>query len=146
MSTSVSNVFIEHFGAEVHAAYQRMGSKLRNMVRVRNDVKGSTTVFHKIGSGVAMPKSRHGMVPVMNVSHESVKCSLQDYYAGDWVDRLDELKLSFDERMAVAQAGAYALGRQTDALLIKAMHDNTSTTTLAADSSWLNEKKDFGGF
>ena len=126
MSTEISNVFIEHFGAEVHAAYQRMGSKLRSMVRVRNDVKGSSTTFQRVGSGVAMPKSRHGMVPVMNVSHEPVKCSLQDYYAGDWVDRLDELKVSFDERMVIAQAGAYALGRKTDELIIEALDEENS--------------------
>jgi len=127
MSTEISNVFIEHFSAEVHAAYQRMGSKLRNTVRVRNDVKGSSTTFQRVGSGVAMPKSRHGMVPVMNVSYNPVKCSLQDYYAGDWVDRLDELKVSFDERMVIAQAGAYALGRKTDELILKVLDNNHKT-------------------
>src|SRR3546814_8774167 len=43
---------------------------------------------------------------------------LADYYAGDWVDRLDELKTNIDERMVVANAGAYALGRKTDELVI----------------------------
>ncbi|MBC6444292.1 MAG: hypothetical protein GDA50_02505 [Alphaproteobacteria bacterium GM202ARS2] len=127
MSVDISNVFIEHFSAEVHASYQRMGSKLRNMVRVRNDVKGSSTTFQRVGSGIAMTKSRHGMVPVMNVSHTPVKCSLQDYYAGDWVDRLDELKVSFDERMVIAQAGAYALGRKTDELIIAVLDQDSKS-------------------
>jgi hypothetical protein len=32
------------------------------------------------------------MVPVMNLDHTAIEVILSDYYAGDWVDRLDELK------------------------------------------------------
>jgi hypothetical protein len=46
---------------------------------------------------------------------------LQDYYAGDWVDRLDELKTNIDERQVIAAAGANALGRKTDELIINAL-------------------------
>ena len=41
MSTSISTAFIKQFESEVHMAYQRMGSKLRNTVRQVNNVKGS---------------------------------------------------------------------------------------------------------
>jgi hypothetical protein len=51
---------------------------------------------------------------------------LQDYYAGDWVDALDELKTNIDERRVVASAGAYALGRKTDELIIDAMKSATN--------------------
>lgn len=61
------------------------------------------------------------MVPVMNLSHSAVECTLQDYYAGDWVDRLQELKINIDERQVIANAGAYALGRKTDELIINAL-------------------------
>jgi hypothetical protein len=91
VSTSIDQAFIKQFEEEVHQAYQRMGSKLRNTVRVKNGVKGSSTVFQKVGKGAASTKARHGMVPVMNVDHTSVECQLQDFYAGDWVDQLDEL-------------------------------------------------------
>ena len=33
MSTSIDTAFIKQFEAEVHMAYQRMGSKLSNTVR-----------------------------------------------------------------------------------------------------------------
>ncbi|MCL2737810.1 MAG: phage capsid protein, partial [Alphaproteobacteria bacterium] len=49
---------------------------------------------------------------------------------GDWVDALDELKINHDERRVVASAGAYALGRKTDELIIDAM----KTATQAAGS------------
>ncbi|MCA8907281.1 MAG: hypothetical protein KDA64_05250 [Rhodospirillaceae bacterium] len=123
MSTSIDKAFVKQFEREVHEAYQRMGSKLRNTVRSKGEVRGSSTTFQKIGKGTAAVKSRHGQVPVMNLDHTPVECELSDYYAGDWVDRLDELKISFDERQVVANAGAYALGRKTDELIIAALDD-----------------------
>ncbi|AUG52116.1 phage capsid protein [Thalassospira marina] len=125
MSISIDKSFIEHFQADVHQAYQRMGSKLRNTVRVKNGIKGATTVFQKVGKGVATTKARHGKVPVMNVDHEPVRCDLLDYYAGDWIDALDELKVNHDEKMVLANAGAYALGRKTDELIINALSQTT---------------------
>src|SRR3546814_21149017 len=97
-----------------HEAYQRRGSKRRNTLRQKNNVQGPSTTFQKVGKGAASTKARHGKVPVMNVDHEPVEVQLADYYAGDWVDRLDELKTNIDERMVIANAGAYALGRKTD--------------------------------
>ncbi|MBI1326025.1 MAG: hypothetical protein GC136_00105 [Alphaproteobacteria bacterium] len=121
MSTDISTAFVKQFEQEVHLAYQRMGSKLRGTVRNANNVKGSSTTFQKIGKGVAATKSTHGIVPVMNLDHTAVECSLQDFYAGDWVDRLDEMKIAHDERAVIASAGAYALGRKTDELIIDAL-------------------------
>lgn len=110
MSTSVDQSFVRHFQAEVHLQYQQMGSKLRNTVRTKDSVVGSSTTFQKVGKGTASTKARHGKVPVMNVDHEPVECHLYDYYAGDWVDQLDELKTNINEQQVVAKAGAYALG------------------------------------
>ncbi len=126
MSVSIDNVFIKQFEADVHLAYQQMGTKLRATVRSKSGVIGASTTFQKVGRGTAATKSRHGIVPVMNLNHEPVECLLQDYYAGDWVDALDELKTNVDERRVVASAGAYALGRKTDELIISAMSGATA--------------------
>ncbi|MDR0449150.1 MAG: hypothetical protein LBG89_01665 [Rickettsiales bacterium] len=121
MSISVEQSFVKQFEADVHLAYQQMGTKLRSTIRSKNGVVGSSTTFQRIGKGLANTKSRHGLVPVMNLNHEPIECPLVDYYAGDWVDALDELKTNIDERRVVASAGAYALGRKTDDLIIGAL-------------------------
>lgn len=121
MSTTIDNAFIKQFEREVHEAYQRHGSKLRNTVRNVSNVNGASTTFQKVGKGTASTKSLHGLVPVMNLGHSSVECTLQDFYAGDWVDKLSELKINIDERQIIANAGAFALGRKTDELIITAM-------------------------
>ena len=127
MSISIDKVFVKQFEADVHLAYQQMGTKLLSTVRSKSGVVGASTTFQKVGRGTASTKSRHGIVPVMNLNHEPVECILQDYYAGDWVDALDELKTNVDERRVVASAGAYALGRKTDELIISAMNNATSS-------------------
>ncbi len=121
MATSISQAFVKQFEREVHEAYQRMGSKLKGTVRSINNVKGASAVFQKVGKGTASTKSTHGMVPVMNLDHSSIECSLQDFYAGDWVDHLDALKVNMDERQVIANAGAYALGRKTDEMILSAL-------------------------
>jgi hypothetical protein len=139
VSTTIDQAFIKQFEEEVHQAYQRMGSKLRNTVRTKNGVRGSSTVFQKVGKGSAATKARHGKVPVMNVNHTPVECQLLDFYAGDWVDHLDELKTNIDERQVLANAGAFALGRKTDELIITAL-GTTGTTTGDSGEGLTKEK------
>jgi len=126
MSTTIAQSFVKQFEREVHESYQRMGSKLRNLVRTKNAVEGASTTFQKVGKGSAATKARHGAVPVMNLDHTPVECLLADYYAGDWVDHLDELKINHDERAVIANAGAYALGRKTDELIITELDKSTN--------------------
>ncbi|WP_142849973.1 phage capsid protein [Telmatospirillum sp. J64-1] len=133
MSTSIDQSFIKHFQADVHLAYQQTGSKLRNTVRSKNNVIGASTTFQKVGKGTASTKSRHGKVPVMNLDHSPVECQLYDYYAGDWIDRLDEIKTNHDERAVVVKAGAYALGRKTDELIINQLDTSTNYAGAATD-------------
>lgn len=141
MSVSIDKVFIKQFEADVHLAFQQMGTKLRSTVRTKNDVKGSSTTFQKIGKGIASVKARHGLVPVMNLDHTPVECVLTDYYAGDWVDELDELKTNVDERRVVASAGAYALGRKSDELIIAEL--NKATNSVQVSSAGLTKLKIF---
>lgn len=120
MSTSISTAFVKQYEGDVHAAYQRMSSKCRGSVRLKTGVVGESTTFQKVGKGVAGQKTRHGKVPVMNIDHTNVECTMSDWYAGDWCDKLDELKVKHDERKVTAQAGASALGRKVDDLLFTA--------------------------
>tara|TARA_B100000700_G_scaffold323297_1_gene426743 strand:- start:1624 stop:2457 length:834 start_codon:yes stop_codon:yes gene_type:complete len=121
MTQDVSDAFVAQYESEAHEAYQRQGSRLRNTVRNKTNVVGSTDTFQKTGKGTASTKTRHGKVPVMNVSHDPVTCTLSDHYAGDWVDKLDEQKITIDERQVLSNAGAWAIGRKTDEIIFDAL-------------------------
>lgn len=93
--------FANKHQADVYAAYLRMGSKLRNTVLVKNGVTGASANFYCKG------------VPV--------RCFVREHYAGDWVNALDEAQKHEDEARVLANAGAYALGRKTDNLIVDAL-------------------------
>lgn len=129
MALDISDAFVRQYESDVHVAYQRMGSKLRNTVRTKNGVKGYRTTFQKYGTGTASQKARHGDIVPMNMDHSTVDCDLADWYAAEYIDKLDELKINIDERMLAAQAGAYALGRKTDDIILTALDSTTNTQT-----------------
>ena len=140
MANTIDQAFIKQFETEVHMAYQRMGSKLRNTIRSTN-VSGSTARFQKIGTGSASTKSRNGNVTPMELVHTNVEVSMSDFYAAEYIDKLDELKTNINERQAVAQSAAAALGRKTDELIITAMDAGANATQIHDTGSAL-EKAD----
>jgi len=134
MANTIDVAFIKQFETEVHMAYQRMGSKLRNTVRTTN-VTGSTARFQVIGKGTASTKSRNGNVTPMELAHTNVEVTMADFYASEYMDKLDELKININERQAVAQSAAAALGRKTDEILITAMDAGANATQIGATGS-----------
>jgi hypothetical protein len=133
MTATIDQAFVKQFEAEVHMAYQRMGSKLKSMVRNVNGVKGNTVQFQKVAKGSASTKARHAEVVAMNSVHSNVTATLSDFYAADYVDKLDELKVNIDERNIVAQNAAYALGRKTDEIITDTF--DAGATALANNSA-----------
>ncbi len=135
MSSTVDQAFVDQFEADVKIAYQRDGSKLGNTVRNKKGIVGQSTTFQKAGKGTAGTKSRHGLVPLMNVNHAPVKVTLADYYAGDYVDKLDELKTNIDERQVSVGAGTMAIGRKVDDLIVQVAKVATGSNALIADGA-----------
>jgi hypothetical protein len=138
MANTIDQAFIKQFESEVQMAYQRMGSKLRNTVRTSN-VTGSTARFQKIGTGTATTKSRNGNVTPMELAHTTVEATMADFYAAEYIDKLDEMKININERQAVAQSAAAALGRKTDELLITAMVAGASATSISSTGAALTK-------
>ena len=140
MANTIDQAFIKQFETDVHLAYQRMGSKLRNTIRSTN-VSGNVARFQKIGTGTASTKSRNGNVTPMELTHTNVEATMSDFYAAEYIDKLDELKTNINERQAVAESAAAALGRKTDELITTAMDSGANSTQIHDTSSAL-EKAD----
>lgn len=154
MSTSIDTAFITAYEAKVKEVFQRKGSYLKEAVRMKTDVVGSTASFNVVGKGTATTKARHGTITPMNQSHTAPSCTLADFYAGDWVDKLDEAKTNINERDVVASGGAMALGRKCDDQILTVLDSTTqSVVTLTvtskaailatavqfAESAWAND-------
>ena len=129
MSLQIDNSFVRQYERDVHDVFQRDGSSLKVGVRLKTNVIGESTTFQKAGVGVATTKARHGTITPMNQDHTAITCTLADFYAGDWVDRLDEAKINIDERGVIARGGARALGRKVDDQIFTAL-DSTSQSSI----------------
>lgn len=127
MSTSIDQAFITSYEAKVHEVFQRQGSFLKDAVRLKDNVVGATAVFQKVGKGIATTKSRHGTITPMNQEHTAPSTTLQDFYAGDWVDKLDEAKININDRDVIASGGAQALGRKLDDQITSVLDTTTQT-------------------
>lgn len=127
MSTTIDLAFVKQYEREVHHVFQKQGGIIRQGVRTKDNVKGKSTTFQKIGKGVATTKARHGKVTPMNQDHTPIEVIFEDFYAPDYVDKLDEAKINHDERAAIAQGGAWALGRKVDDQLFTKFNGTSST-------------------
>ena len=77
----------------------------------------------------------------MELTHTTVDVSMSDFYAAEFIDKLDEIKTNIDERQAIATSAAAALGRKTDEILYTAMDSGANSTQLH-DTSSAVEKAD----
>ena len=78
MSTGLSTAFITLFEAEVKQAYQGE-AVLRNAVRMRTNVNGSTVKFPTIGKGVSQVRTPQTDVVPLNTTFGSVTATMTDY-------------------------------------------------------------------
>ena len=132
MSQQASTNFIASFDSLVKHAYQQ-GSKLRDTVRVKTGVVGSTHRFPKMGKGVASERVPQTDVIPMNISHSNATATLQDWNAPEYTDIYDLSKLNFDERSELAKVIGYAMGRRLDQLIIDAADSGANSTTVGTD-------------
>lgn len=131
MSTSVPTSFAQLYTAEVKAAYQREGSFLRRLVRIRSDINSERVYFPKLGAGAATSKARHADIVPMNLTHSRAFADMTDSYAPEYLDDLDMAKTNIASlRQDYANASAWALGRSTDNRLL-----NAASTSLAANTA-----------
>lgn len=149
MSQEIVNVFINEYDPMVHMAYQQKGSRLRGTVRTKTGVNAESVYFPRAGVGTAVKKARHGKIQPMSIDHDKVRCFIEAYYAGDWMDEADMVRTNINEKQVIAETAAAALGQNTDDLIITAADATTQIVTEAGNdgltkAKFLEAMKTFG--
>jgi hypothetical protein len=132
MSNTLSAAAIAQFDAEVKQAYQGT-AKLRNTVRVRTGIVGSTHRFPKMGKGAATLRVPQTDVVPMNVAHSNQTATLQDWNAAEYTDIFNQAAVNFDERRELAQVIANAIGRREDQLILDALDAANGAANVSTD-------------
>jgi hypothetical protein len=138
MSTSLSSAAIASFDAEVKHAYQDKTSKMRDRVRVRTGVVGSTHRFPKLGSGLATKRVPQTDVIPMNLAHTNATVTLEDWNAAEYTDVFNDAKVNFSERQELAASIAGAIARREDQLIIDALEATATSLTVASSIGGAN--------
>ena len=119
MSFQVTTAFVEQYGANLYMLAQQKGSKLRNFVDSET-VTGEEAFFEQLGATVAQLRtSRHGDSPLISTPHARRRVTMSDYEWGDMIDKQDKVRMLIDPASGYLQAGAYALGRALDDVIIE---------------------------
>lgn len=136
-STSLSTAAIASFDADVKHAYQDMG-KLRDTVRVKTGVVGSTHRFPKLGAGLATKRVPQTDVIPMNLQHTNQTATLEDWNAAEYTDVFNDAKTNISEREELASSIAKAISRREDQLIIDALEATSTTLTVASSIGGAN--------
>jgi hypothetical protein len=109
MSTSLTAVQQVEFDALVKAEYQSLGFLLRDTVRVRRDVIGSTVSFRKVNQIQAVPTGYLQPVVIQDPGYS-------------------QITVNFDAKMENAMLVANALGRRSDQIIINSLAVSPGST------------------
>lgn len=137
MSITLPVAAIASFDADVKHAYQDMG-KLRDTVRVKTGVVGSTHRFPKLGAGLATKRVKQTDVVPMNLQHSNATATLEDWNAAEYTDVFDDAKTNISERQELAMSIAKAISRREDQLIIDALEATATTLTVASSIGGAN--------
>ncbi len=94
MSLSLSSVAQVEFDELVKIQYRSKGFKLRDTIRMRNDVIGSTVQFRQVGQVIANPVGFQNMINIQDPGFTPAIATLQKYAAGTGVDTIQDLTVN----------------------------------------------------
>lgn len=120
MSIEITTSFVDQFRANLEMLVQQKGSKLRGLVSL-DTVKGKSAYYDQIGAVAASVKNtRHADTPQSDTPHSRRRLDLATYNWGDLIDNDDKVRLLVDPASEYSKAGAMAMGRAIDAVIIDA--------------------------
>ncbi len=120
MANTIDLAFVEAFKANVIHLSQQHPSRLRSTVDSMT-VKAEVANVERIGVKEAVEKTtQHTATPVLDVPHSRRKFEMQDWQWADLIDEEDQIRLLISPKSEYAKAGAFAMNRVYDNLIIAA--------------------------
>lgn len=150
MSNQIDKAFVQQYRNNLIHLSQQKGSRLRSTVMSRT-IQGKYDHYERIGAVAAVERTvRHGDTPILDVPHSRRRVILKDYHWGAMIDDQDKLRMLIDPKSDYVMAGANALGRYMDDVIIAAATGNSisidaddADSNVAFDSGMIVDE-DFG--
>uniref|UniRef100_A0A6H2A1Q2 Putative capsid protein n=1 Tax=viral metagenome TaxID=1070528 RepID=A0A6H2A1Q2_9ZZZZ len=124
----ITEAFVKQFKGNMELLSQQKGSRLLPCVRLETGSFGEEEYFDQYGSDLAKVKVvRNSDVEYAANDYERRRVSFIDVYWAKLVDKEDKLRMLIDPTSTLAQAGAYAIGRKIDDMIIDAYFGTAKT-------------------
>jgi hypothetical protein len=120
--SSIDKAFVEQFKSNVVHLAQQDDNRLRMAVR-QESVRGATHNIERLQDVAAIQKTqRHAITPILDAPHTRRVLTMDDFHWADAIDEEDKLRLIIAPESEYAKAGAAAMNRQWDDLIIAAFN------------------------
>ncbi len=122
MSEQITTAFVKQFHGIVEMLVQQKGSVLRECVREESQ-NSEEQFWEQIGPTEAQEiTNRHGDSPYVQSQHDRRRVTLRFFDWGDFIDKIDRVRMLIDPTNPYAQNAAYALGRKIDDIILDALY------------------------
>lgn len=128
MPANITVASVQQYKANVELLLQQKDSRLRNAVTVGSYVGKKASVVEQFGEATAQLKTtRHGDTPLLDISQDKRWVIPADYEWASLVDNEDQLRAIIELTSPYAQAGAAAMQRAIDDVILTAIFGTNYT-------------------
>lgn len=119
MPDNITVASVQQYKANVELLLQQEGSRLRSAVTTGSHVGKGAAFIEQFGSATAQEVTgRHGDTPLLDLSQDKRWIHPRDFEWGSMIDNEDQLRMIIDATSPYARAGAAALNRKTDEIIL----------------------------
>lgn len=128
MPDNITVASVQTYKANVELLLQQQDSRLASKVMTGAYVGKSASVVEQFGSATAVQKtSRHGDTPLLDISQDKRWVFPSDYEWASLIDNEDKLRMIIDPTSPYAAAGAAAMNRVKDDIILTAIFGTNYT-------------------
>ncbi len=121
MPDNITVASVQQYRANVELLLQQQDSRLANLVSVGSYVGKAASVVEQFGEATAQRKTgRHSDTPLLDISQDKRWVFPDDYEWASIIDNEDKLRMVIDPTSPYAMAGAAAMNRVKDDIIIAA--------------------------
>ena len=132
----ITTAFVKQFGSTLNMLSQQKGSRLSNCVQLETGAYGEEEYFDQYGEDTANVKiARNVDVEYAADDYKRRRVSFTDVYWAKLIDKEDKLAMLIDPTSGLMQAGAWAIGRKIDDLIITAFSGAAKTGKAGGDTT-----------
>lgn len=128
MPDAITVAAVQQYKANVELLLQQEGSRLSNAVMTGSYVGKAASIVEQFGSATAQLKtSRHADTPLLDLSQDKRWVFPLDYEWASLIDNQDKLRMIIEPTSPYARAGAAAMNRAKDDVILTAIFGTNFT-------------------